>query len=202
MLASSEANERYNVPPGTSPYLMHTLDSHEHIDPMFWGYQSAWAREKHIGMAINATIEKARSPYWRPLWKHGRAIVPADGWYEWTGEKGRKQPWFIRLKSETPLFIAALTNYKPDRDAEDTGFVIVTAEATGGMVDVHDRRPVVLSAEDARLWMDLEWSAQQVEQIVREGALPPEAFEWYPVSKEVNRAGNNNPQVIVPITVD
>jgi putative SOS response-associated peptidase YedK len=201
-LVFSEPIERYNIPPGTTPYLMHMLDEAPHIDPVFWGYQSAWAREKGIGMANNATIEKARSPYWRALWKKGRAIVPADGWYEWTGERGRKQPWFIRLKSDTPLFMAALTNFKPEHEEAENGFAVVTAEAFGGMVDVHDRRPIVLSAEDARLWMDLAWSAEQAEQIARESALPPESFEWYPVSKEVNRSGNGGPQMIVPITLD
>jgi putative SOS response-associated peptidase YedK len=196
--------EHYNIPPGTSPYLMHTLDGEPHIEPVFWGYQSSWAKEKKIAPANNATIEKAKSPYWRALWKNGRAIVPADGWYEWTGEKGSKQPWFIRLKTDTPLFMAALTNYRPGREdgAERTGFAVLTAEAFGGMVDVHDRRPIVLSAEDARLWLDLEWSPAQIEQIVRESALPAERFEWYPVGKEVNRSGNEGPQLIVPITLD
>ena len=87
-LTFSGPSERYNVPPGSSPYLLHALDGKEHIDAVHWGYHTAWAKEKKIPMAVNATIEKARSPYWRALWKTGRAIVPADGWYEWTGEKG------------------------------------------------------------------------------------------------------------------
>jgi putative SOS response-associated peptidase YedK len=197
-----EEAEHYNIPPGTTPYVMHMLDGKHHIDPMYWGYQSAWAREKKIGMANNATIEKARSPYWRALWKKGRVIVPADGWYEWTGERGNKQPWFIHLKSGAPLFMAALSGLNPDHEERESGFAVVTAEAFGGMVDVHDRRPIVLSAEDAQLWLDLEWSAEQAEEIARMSALPPDAFEWYPVSQDVNRTGNNSPQLIVPITID
>ena len=53
--------------------------------------------------------------------------------------------------------------------------------------------------------LDLEWSAEQAEQIARETALPPEAFDWHQVTKDVNKAGNlraNNPRFIVPITVD
>jgi putative SOS response-associated peptidase YedK len=86
-----------------------------------------------------------------PLFR--RVIVPADHWFEWTGVKGDKQPWCIRPKSHAPFFMAALTNYRPEspEQAEGTGFVIVTSEATGGMVDVHDRRPVVLTADDAKV---------------------------------------------------
>lgn len=34
------------------------------------------------------------------------------------------------------------------------GFTIVTANTRGGLVDVRDRRPVVLSAEDAAMWLN------------------------------------------------
>jgi putative SOS response-associated peptidase YedK len=39
-------------------------------------------------------------------------------------------------------------------DVPSAGFSIITADAAGGMVDVHDRRPVVFSAEDAALWLN------------------------------------------------
>jgi putative SOS response-associated peptidase YedK len=56
------------------------------------------------------------------------------------------------------------------------------------MVDVHDRRPIVLSAADAALWLDPELSGSEAEHFLRTLAVPSEAFEWYPVNKEVGRA--------------
>jgi hypothetical protein len=42
--------------------------------------------------------------------------------------------------------MAAITDFRPGKEMhEGSGFVIVTAAAEAGMVDVHDRRPVVLS---------------------------------------------------------
>jgi putative SOS response-associated peptidase YedK len=192
----------WNVPPGTMPWLMHRLDDeHEHMDRVNWGYRPSWAAEKGIPIAINARIEKAASgPYFRSLWRSGRAIVPADGWYEWTGDKGNKQPWYIRLKTDRPMFLAAITNYRPQKEpAEGTGFVIVTAAAEEGLVDVHDRRPVVLAREDAALWMDNTLPPDQAEQLARSMTLPPECFEWYQVSKDVNKVGNNNERLIRPL---
>jgi putative SOS response-associated peptidase YedK len=184
------------------PWLMHRLgDDAEHTDMVNWGYRPSWAADKGIPMAINARIEKAATgPFFRPLWKSGRSIVPADGWYEWTGEKGQKQPWYIRLASDRPMFLAAITSYRPGKEpAEGTGFVIVTAAADAGLLDVHDRRPVVLSAEDAELWMDNSLSAEQAEDLARNHSLPPEAFEWYRVSKDVNKVGRNDGHLIQPI---
>lgn len=195
----------WNVAPGTSPWLMHRFgDDREHIDQVSWGYRPSWAAEKKIPIAINARIEKAATgPYFRSLWKSGRAIVPADGWYEWTGEKGHKQPWYIRRRDDRSMFLAAITGYRPEKEpGENTGFVIVTAAAEGGLVDVHDRRPIVFSAEDAALWMDNSLPPDQAEHLARAVALPPDAFEWYRVSTDVNRVGNNNAHLIEPIESD
>jgi putative SOS response-associated peptidase YedK len=57
--------------------------------------------------------------------------------------------WYIRLKTDKPMFLAAITNYRPDQElAEGTGLAIVTAAAKARLVDVRDRRPVVLAPED------------------------------------------------------
>jgi putative SOS response-associated peptidase YedK len=195
------AKPRFNVPPGIPVWLMHCLAGEgARIDPVFWGYRAAWAREKGLPLAINATIEKASSPYWRSLWRKGRAIVPADGWFEWTGEKGRKQPWHIQLKSGHPMFLAALTNFRPDAQTQDegSGFTIVTTQAAGGMVDLHDRRPIVLSPQDALLWLDDAFPAEQAQQLARNMSLPVDMFEWFAVNPAVNKAGNDSPAFITP----
>jgi putative SOS response-associated peptidase YedK len=195
---------RYNIAPGTDVAVLHSLEGCIALDAIRWGHHTSWAKEKRLPPSINATVEKARSPYWRSLWKTGRAIVPADGWFEWTGEKGDKQPWFIQEKGGRPLYICALTQFKPSAEEQryGAGFALLTSEASGGMLDVHDRRPVVLSAEDAAMWMDLSWSAEQMEELVRTSALPAEAFEWRPVTREVNRVGNDGPHMIEAVTVE
>lgn len=205
---SEEAAERepsYNTPPGSTPWLIHSFDpSAPVIDTMKWGYRPNWAAEKGIPLAINARIEKAATGrYFRHMWLRGRVLVPADGWYEWTGKAGHKQPWYIRRKSDEPLFLAAITNVRPDREnPEGSGFVIVTAAADAGMVDVHDRRPVVLAPDDARLWLDPDLPAEQAEHLARSMAVPADKFTWHAVSKAVNRVGASDPALILPIDLD
>lgn len=211
---AAEHAPQYNVPPGSHPWLMQVdHDGRPSIDRAHWGYRPSWADERGMPMAINARVEKAATGrYFRPLWKRGRAIVPADGWYEWTGEKGHKQPWYIHLSDGGPMYLAALTNVKPGTAEQDDhaahpdippagirGFVIVTAAADAGLLDVHDRRPVVLSPDDARLWMDPELPVEQAEHLARAMALPPEAFHWHEVGTEVNRVGRNGPELIAPM---
>jgi putative SOS response-associated peptidase YedK len=75
-----------------------------------------------------------------------RCVVPADGFYEWTGEKGSKRPiWFHRPDGGL-LFFAGL--------ADDAGtFAIVTDPAAGPVLEVHDRTPVMFTAATARAWL-------------------------------------------------
>lgn len=192
----------YNVPPGTTPLMLRRQpDGGHHVDRLFWGYRPQWAADKGMPLAINARLEKAASGrFFAPLWRTGRVIIPADGWYEWTGEPGHKQPWFIRLNSDEPMFLAALARLGPaGPEGKACGFAIVTEAAAQGMVDVHDRRPVVFRAQDAQLWMDPELPCEQAEALARNLSRPAEEFEWYPVSKRVNRAGNEGPDLIQPI---
>lgn len=192
---ASQATPSYNAAPGTQRPLMRIVDDQLVIDDWFWGYRAPWAVGK-VPVAINARLEKIDNRYWSPLVRAGRAIVPADGWYEWTGEKGKKQPWHIHLKTREPMFLAAIAATGPWREhACEAGFVIVTADAEGGMVDVHDRRPVVFSAADAALWLDPGLPAQAAGQLARSVALGPDAFEWHAVSKEVGRATSEGPHL-------
>lgn len=186
----------YNASPGAPHLILRNIDGQPTAEMVMWHYLSKWAKKEGHPPAINAKREKLTGGYYRSMMKTGRIIVPADGWYEWTGKAGAKQPWYIKAKNDKPLFFAGLTNHHPDLpDPEGAGFVIVTDDVAGGMVDVHDRRPAVLSADDARLWMDLTIPYDQAAEIARTG-LAEDYFEWYEVSTAVNRPGRQDAALI------
>jgi putative SOS response-associated peptidase YedK len=195
----SSAELRFNAPPGTFRPVMHVEDGALVLDDVFWGYRPAWAAGK-IPIAVNARMDKITGKYWKPLLSKGRAIVPAQGWYEWTGEKGAKQPWHIHRANGEGIYIATIGNFGPmvEHNAE-AGFVLVTDDAHGGMVDVHDRRPVVLSAEDARRWLDPTLPWDEAEHLARTAALGPDQFAWYKVSTDVNRATTESAALAMPL---
>jgi len=198
----SESAPTPNASPGTYRPVFHMQDDERRVDDTFWSYRAKWAEGK-VPIAINARFEKLANRYWSRLLKNGRGIVPAEGWYEWTGEKGHKQPWHIHRKDGAPLFLLALANFGPFvENRAESGFVIVTDDASGGMLDIHDRRPVVLEAEDARLWLDPGLSPQQAIELARQAAVPADAFAWHKVSTALNRAGAGGPQVALPIDDD
>ncbi len=75
---------RYNVAPGTPVSVFHHHDDQLQLTLVNWGYAPEWWREQGKPPLINARVETAEhSRMFAPLWKHGRALVPASGWYEW-----------------------------------------------------------------------------------------------------------------------
>ncbi|MDH0729212.1 SOS response-associated peptidase family protein [Pseudomonas sichuanensis] len=194
---------RYNVAPGSRVLVLHNAEDGLRIDPCHWGWAPFWAKDKRPA-PINARVETVTTgKFFKALWPQGRALVMADGWYEWVADPQdpkRKQPYFIRLKSGAPMFMAALAEVRPGLEAnEGDGFVIITAASDAGMVDIHDRRPLVLGAEHARMWIDPELSAVEAERVAREQCLPVEAFEWFAVGRQVGNVRNEGAELILPV---
>jgi putative SOS response-associated peptidase YedK len=197
---------RYNVAPGTRVLLLNQRNDKLHLDPVLWGYQPAWAKGSKRPPMINARVETvATSRMFKPLFEQGRTLVMADGWYEWKkspSDPKVKQPYFIHHRAHAPLFFAAIARHHPEVSVppEDDGFVIITAQSDAGLVDIHDRRPLVLGALQASKWLNPEISASGAMSLLGEGAVPPEEFDWYPVSKAVGNIRNNSAELIHKIS--
>lgn len=203
----------FNLAPGMHPLAIYPDDT---LRAILWGFRPAWAVEENLPQTINARAETAATArYFRTLWRTGRVLVPADGWFEWrvepavaeetAGPPGRnsgeavaeRQPYYVRLKRDEPMYLAALSSVRePGRQAEGMGLVIVTATADAGLIDVHDRRPLAFAPDAARRWLDPALPLKEVEHLARHACEPAGRFIWYRVSTDVNRALNDEPRLI------
>lgn len=173
-----QAEPTHNATPGTARLILHLHAGQPLAEDVYWGYRPSWAVGK-VPVAYQARLEKIHGNYWRRLLRSGRAVVPAHGWYEWTGEKGKRQAWHIHRKDHAPLFMLALASLAPaPAHPAEGGFVLLTTDSRGGMVDVHDRSPLVLEAADAATWLDPDLSPEQAAELARALALGPECFAW------------------------
>ena len=150
---------------------------------------------------INARVETAASSrMFKPLWGHGRAICFADGWFEWKKEGNKKQPYFIQRKDGQPIFMAAIGRTPFERGDHAEGFLIVTAAANRGLVDIHDRRPLVLAPEAAREWMRQDVTGAEAAEIASDGAVSADYFAWHPVTRAVGNVKNQGPELLAPLS--
>jgi len=188
---------RYNVAPGTTVLLLNQRDDSLHLDPVHWSYGPEWWDKAPL---INARVETAATGrMFKPLWNNGRAIVMADGWYEWKRDGSKKQPYFIYHKSGKPIFFAAIGKAPYDKQNENEGFVIVTAASDKGLVDIHDRRPLVLSTSAVLDWLNPGTTSEEAQDIAKEQSKPSEDFIWHPVSKSVGSVKNQGSELVEEI---
>ena len=198
--AGDQPFELYNAAPTTQLALFHQEGDVLHADRVRWGWRPHWSQEHP--MPINARVEKVtHGPFFKTIWPH-RAIVAIDNWFEWVYEGGpKKQPYLVRRKDRAPILCAAIGQYPryehgPD---EHDGFVIITADSKGGMVDIHDRQPVTLCPELAREWLDPATPKERAEQMILLQGEPTEVFEWFKVDQAVGNVHNDGPELIEPI---
>jgi len=198
-----EQINRYNVAPSTRVELIRPVDGGLSVDRVKWGWAPFWANGKRPD-PINARAETVMTgKFFKSLWPRGRALAPANGWFEWIPDPDdpkRKQPYYITAANDEPLYFAALaevhSGLEPD---ERDGFVIITAAADQGLVDIHDRKPLVLTPELAREWIAQDTTPERAAEIVQAGCRPAADFKWYPVSKQVGNVRNQGEELIEEI---
>ncbi|MEE4091975.1 SOS response-associated peptidase family protein [Pseudomonas viridiflava] len=195
--------ERYNVAPSTRVEIIRPTEQGLSVDKVRWGWTPFWAKGKRPA-PINARVETVMTgKFFKELWPNGRVLAPANGWFEWVKDPDdpkKKQPYYIRLKSQKPMFFAALAQVHSGLEPNDgDGFVIITAESDSGMVDIHGRRPIVLSEDGAREWIQPSSSIARSKEIVTLMGRSVEDFEWFRVGKAVGSVMNQGPNVIKPV---
>jgi putative SOS response-associated peptidase YedK len=182
-----------------------------------WGLVPFWAKDPSIGSRmINARMETvAEKPAYRRAFERRRAILPADGYFEWypTEEKTkagkpRKQPYFIRPTDGGLLAMAGLYEIwrDPDKDEDDpTRFrwtcTVLTTSAEDSLGHIHDRMPLMLSPDRYDQWLDPGQDSKDDLLALLEPAAPGR-LEAFPVSTLVSNVKNNGPELVVPLPLE
>ncbi len=96
--------------------------------------------------------------------------------------------------------MAAIGSTPFERGYEAEGFLIVTAAADKGLVDIHDRRPLVLLPEAAREWMRQDTGGKEAAEIAADGVVPADKFIWHAVTRAVGNVKNQGADLIKPVT--
>jgi putative SOS response-associated peptidase YedK len=184
---------RFNVQPTTDVPLL-LLDAAElALVAARWGLiPHWWKQDKPPTFTINARLEEAAGkPMWRDAMRRSRCLLPAEGWYEWQELAGGKQPHYIRRTDGKLFCFAGLMSTWKDR----LSCAILTTVAQGPVAEVGERMPVVLPAEAHAGWLDPKLA--DATDYARAHALSRE-FTHYAVSKRVNNARNEGPDLIEP----
>jgi putative SOS response-associated peptidase YedK len=164
----SEGSRRYNIAPTeTVIAIVRGEDGQAQARPMRWGLIPTWARDARIASRmINARSETADTQSaFRGLLASAdrRALLLADGFYEWLRGEDRKLPrvpFRFTLADGAPFAFAGLwTPGTLDGEPIESATVLTTA-ANSLVAPVHGRMPVILAGPEAeRAWLSPELDA-------------------------------------------
>ncbi|NEX91167.1 SOS response-associated peptidase [Caulobacter sp. 17J65-9] len=140
------------------------------LDQMRWGLVPFWhggkplknsgpgAKDGFNLTTFNARAEEAaKKPVFRGAFARRRCLVPASGWYEWTGDKGAKTKWhFGRIDGQFLMFAGIWDECTTSDAGVVTSFTLLTHDSTGHLTTYHDRAPIVLEPGEWSTWLDPE----------------------------------------------
>lgn len=198
LFGGGDFKPRFNVAP-TQLHPIILADAEEFaVQPARWGLVNFWARDaKRAARQINArseTVAESRA-YARPF-KRQRCLVPADGWYEWSGPKSQRQPhWIHRVDREPFLFAGLYDIWHPEPERPAVTFTILTREASEALANIHSRMPVVLPPDRQEDWLD-PGNQEQESTLALLDLSPDDSFISMPVSSRVNAVKHDDPSLL------
>lgn len=166
--------------------IQNTEDGCLELREMKWGLIPAYEKDENYFKMFNARSESADTKTsFKGLLKNKRCIVVCAGYFEWVGEGAHKRPFYISLENSEPLLCAALYDF--NRIFEVLSFSMITTAGPPKLAAIHNRAPLVLTKEQAELWLTGDTEEQTVLEILRgETLLAQKSFHW-PVTKEIGK---------------
>jgi putative SOS response-associated peptidase YedK len=176
-----------------------------------WGLVPSWAKDPSIGnRMINARMETVHEkPAFKRAFAGRRALLPADGYFEWYGEKGKKQPFFIKPADGGVLAMAGLYELWKDRSVPENSdqdpwlwtVTVLTTTATDDVGRIHDRMPLLVEPQRYAEWLDPGvGDPDRLRRLLVPAA--PGLLTAFPVSKDVNNVRNNRPELVEPLPIE
>jgi putative SOS response-associated peptidase YedK len=195
---------RYNVAPTDTHWILRARDGGRELVAARWGLVNSWSRDMSSGpRQINARSESARTkPAFREAFQRRRCVVPADGFFEWSGTKGHRRPLWYHSEARELLHLAGLYESwrNPDTGEWQRTFTILTTPANDLVAPVHDRMPAVLLASDVDRWLASEEgegvSAREAQGLLR--PAPAGLLVSSAASSRVNSVKNDDEGCLAP----
>ncbi len=192
---------RFNVAPSQDiATVRQDRDGRRVLKVERWGLVPHWAKDPAIGNRLITARAKsvATKPAFRDAFRSRRCVVPADGFYEWSGRGAERRPYIFRRPDRAMIGIAGLYERWIGEGGEVVdSCTLITTDANATLAPFHDRMPVILAPGDYGRWLDRD--QQESEALMSLLApCPPDWLDSSPVSTRINNPRNDDPECLVP----
>jgi len=197
---------RYVVrPTDTERVVAIGKDGAKHFPPMRWGLVPPWAKDTKTGLTVfNARAEtlQEKKVFAEPFGRGHRCLVPVDGFFEFTGPRGAKQPHYFKPKDDRVMAFAGLReSWRGPKDAPLSkpllSFTIITTTPNGVCAPIHNRMPVLLTEPPWwEAWLDPKATAELMKMLA---PADDDLLEAFPVTRDLLRRKELDASVLTPV---
>jgi putative SOS response-associated peptidase YedK len=194
-VALANYRPRYNIAPQQEHFIVTTESERRKLTAARWGLVSNPDQQGRRRYLINARAETLENrPTFAEAFDQRRCVIPASGFYEWSGPGYARQPFWIHRRDGDLLFFAGLyQNGENDEARTSPAFTILTCAANSTLATIHDRMPVILSDWDAGDWISAK-KLHSLKLLLK--ATADDTLLVHPASPLVNSVRNEGPQLL------
>lgn len=226
---------RYNVAPQQVVPLLRKSAGERVLEPMRWAIpikDRSASKNEHVLTVINVRAETAleKVSFRKALEAGHRAVVIANGFYEWTAStaaagQSKVEPKSTSRSPRVPYFIYCGGQRNEGRESADSAgdglagaeplfmaalfieetevnrFAIFTVAASAKLEWMHNRMPAILDSRDKlEAWLDADRVSARA---AAELCLQPtDRICWHAVSNAVSSVKNDDPSLVQPHPVE
>lgn len=190
---------RYNIAP-TQPV---GIVRRSHAGPpefhlVRWGLIPGWIKDpSKLSTLINARAETvADRPAFRGALRHRRCLVPATGFYAWSGTRKGRVAHLYRPKAGGVLALAGLAEHWLGADGSELEtMAILTAPTKKTPAPLHERMPLIIPPSCFAEWLDCRGG--DANPILPLLADPPgDLLECAELNDPLNGTENDGPELL------
>ena len=192
---------RWNVAPRQEHWIVRARSAEQReLVRATWGLVNSWGSDRSTAARqINARSETLEErPAYRDAFRSTRCIIPADGFYEWTGKRDARRPfWFHRGDDSLLMFAGLYVEARlPGETETTTTLTIVTTDASGPVGQIHDRMPAILEDDQAvEEWLYPSQQPDRLRALLR--PAPEDSLIARAVSRRVNSVAIDDPACLI-----
>lgn len=156
---------RWNISPQSQVLMVLADEQGLRVQPARWGLTPAWLTDFSRTPAHARAETVAQQPMFAEAFRLRRALVPANGFYEWRGGQ-RRRPYWMTADDGRLLSMAAIWELYPIEGGCFYSLALLTYDEAG------QRRPVLLDQAGQRAWLEAQASVESLQALLEQRAVP------------------------------
>jgi len=165
ILCETKKYKREVFPSNLAP-VIYNKEKQRSFSLMKWGFKPSFSDS----LVINARSETVhKKKLFKESFHTRRCLIPANGFYEWKDEAGKRLKYYVNLKNRDIISLAGIYDRFKIEGSEEYAFCILTKDAPPELREIHDRIPVIIKEKFTDEWLENKFTPRIFEYLKSKG---------------------------------